>query len=117
MRKFISVETGLKKEKLRSLLLTYCNRSYHSCFFESNGYEEDKHSSYDCIAATGTKDATLSSYKKAGKDWLFGYISYDHKNSLEDLSSKNFDGLGFEEQLFFVPEFIFFLKENELRVD
>jgi para-aminobenzoate synthetase component 1 len=34
-------------------------------------------------------------------DWMVGYLSYDLKNELEDLTSENHDGLGFPELFFF----------------
>ncbi len=37
----------------------------------------------------------LNHCTKENTDWLFGYISYDLKNNLEELSSENHDGLGF----------------------
>ena len=43
-------------------------------------------------------------------------LSYDLKNDLEDLSSNNFDGLGFSDLFFFQPKKIFFLKKGILEV-
>lgn len=40
---------------------------------------------------------------KDNSDWLFGYISYDLKNNLEDLSSDNYDGLAFPQLHFWQP--------------
>lgn len=40
------------------------------------------------------------------RTWLFGFISYDLKNELEQLYSKNFDGLNFPLICFFEPEFV-----------
>ncbi len=40
------------------------------------------------------------------KDWLFGYITYDFKNQLEQLSSSNFDGLNFPELHFWQPKVV-----------
>ncbi len=37
----------------------------------------------------------LEEYQTLSKDWLFGYLSYDLKNDVENLSSNNFDGLYF----------------------
>nr|WP_242528019.1 anthranilate synthase component I family protein [Muricauda sp. CAU 1633] len=45
----------------------------------------------------------LKSFVGKNQDWLFGYFSYDLKNSLEDLVSQNFDGLGFPTLHFFQP--------------
>lgn len=44
------------------------------------------------------------------QDWLFGYLSYDLKNELESLDSKNFDGLFFSRLYFFQPEKVILIK-------
>jgi len=46
----------------------------------------------------------LKEYQEITKDWIFGYLSYDLKNDLENLSSKNFDGLKFPDLYFFQPQ-------------
>ena len=46
----------------------------------------------------------LKEYQETTKDWIFGYLSYDLKNDLENLSSKNFDGLKFPDLYFFQPQ-------------
>ena len=46
----------------------------------------------------------LKAYQQTTKDWIFGYLSYDLKNDLEDLKSANFDGLGFPDLFFFQPK-------------
>ncbi len=40
-------------------------------------------------------------------DWVFGGLSYDLKNELEELYSRNSDKHGLAEMLFFVPKYIF----------
>lgn len=45
----------------------------------------------------------LKEYQEVTADWIFGYLSYDLKNDVEDLSSNNFDGLHFPELYFFQP--------------
>jgi len=52
----------------------------------------------------------LREYQTLTKDWIFGYLSYDLKNDVEDLVSNNFDGLKFPELFFFQPKKLFFLK-------
>lgn len=55
----------------------------------------------------------LKNYIDTTSDWLFGYLSYDLKNDIENLQSQNFDGLHFPELYFFQPEkIIFFTKES-----
>ncbi|TVZ25210.1 para-aminobenzoate synthetase component 1 [Gillisia sp. Hel_I_86] len=46
----------------------------------------------------------LKEYQEITKDWIFGYLSYDLKNDLENLNSKNFDGLKFPDLYFFQPQ-------------
>ncbi len=58
----------------------------------------------------------LENYKKKVNDWLFGYLSYDLKNSIYKGSSKNIDGLEFPGLYFFQPKKIFLLKENVLEI-
>ncbi|PNQ72869.1 aminodeoxychorismate synthase, component I [Hanstruepera neustonica] len=92
---------------------------------DSNTYNQ-KYSSYDAVLAvdaftsiqTDYHDAfgRLKEYQSTTKDWLFGYLSYDLKNDVEDLQSNNFDGLQFPELCFFQPKKLFFLKENRLEV-
>ena len=59
----------------------------------------------------------LKGFYEDQKDWLFGYFGYDLKNEIEKLSSANFDGLGFDEMIFFQPRLIFIVEENKLRVE
>jgi para-aminobenzoate synthetase component 1 len=93
-------------------------------FLDSN-QTKDIHSSYDAVLAvdaftalkTNSGDALeeLEAYQQATKDWIFGYLSYDLKNEIEDLTSQNDDNLGFPELYFFQPKKIFFINGNELK--
>ena len=58
----------------------------------------------------------LDQYQTKISDWIFGYLTYDLKNDLEDLESNNFDGLKFPALYFFQPKKIFFLKSNSLTI-
>ncbi|WP_459209816.1 aminodeoxychorismate synthase component I [Aquimarina rhabdastrellae] len=94
-------------------------------WLDSNDYQQH-YSSYDAILAveaftaikTDEKQAfeKLAEYQETTADWIFGYLSYDLKNDVEALVSKNKDGLAFPELYFFQPKKIFLLKENELEV-
>jgi para-aminobenzoate synthetase component 1 len=39
-------------------------------------------------------------------DWLLGYLAYDLKNELEELTSNNFDGIGLPNLCFFQPRYL-----------
>lgn len=55
----------------------------------------------------------LKAFRGEHKDWMMGYLSYDLKNDLEDLHSKNSDELAFPELHFFVPLLVISIdKEN-----
>ncbi len=55
----------------------------------------------------------LKEYQETTADWIFGYLSYDLKNDVEDLSSANFDGLKFPDLYFFQPQKLIFLKAGK----
>lgn len=80
---------------------------------------------YNFLAATGKIQHIKANYPYAlssleGKmpnyDWWFGYISYDVKNEIENLSSDNDDELNFPELFFFQPRFVFILVEDKLEI-
>jgi para-aminobenzoate synthetase component 1 len=48
----------------------------------------------------------LDGFVQSAGDWLFGHISYDLKNSLDALSSRHADKIGFPLLQFFVPEIV-----------
>lgn len=96
-------------------------------FLDSNSESNNqKYYNYDLVLAvdafTSIKTDYVNSfqelhqYQSQSKDWLFGYLSYDLKNNLEDLNSNNFDGLEFPDLFFFQPKKIFLLKGNNLEI-
>lgn len=58
----------------------------------------------------------LSQYQLITKDWIFGYLTYDLKNGIENLKSNNNDGLEFPDLFFFQPKKLFLLKGNNLEI-
>ena len=51
-------------------------------------------------------------YYDNGKPWLFGFLSYDLKNQLEHLFSENRDGINAPILYFFIPKYVFEIKED-----
>ncbi|MFV5692856.1 anthranilate synthase component I family protein [Flavobacterium sp. LT1R49] len=106
-------------------LLLWSQQFREVIFMDSNDYPQG-YSSYDCLlgadAFTSIKTdchnafEDLKQYQQITKDWLFGYLSYDLKNDVEQLQSNNFDGLGFPDLFFFQPKKLFLLKGNELEI-
>lgn len=92
---------------------------------DSNDYHQD-HREFDAVLAvtaftaikTDYHDAfnKLLEYQQTTGDWIFGYLSYDLKNDVENLSSQNFDGLHFPDLYFFQPQKLFLLKGDQLEM-
>ncbi|WP_370476641.1 anthranilate synthase component I family protein [Tamlana flava] len=94
-------------------------------WLDSNNYHQN-HSTYDAILAVDAFTsiqtdfhnafAKLKEYQTYINDWIFGYLTYDLKNDIEALESKNFDGLGFPDLFFFQPKKLFLFKGNEVEI-
>ncbi|MBI3882963.1 MAG: chorismate-binding protein [Sphingobacteriales bacterium] len=66
---------------------------------------------------SGNAFAELKAFYNEQNDWLFGHLGYDLKNETEQhLFSSNFDGIGFNDLHFFVPEIVIQLNNNELTI-
>lgn len=112
-------------EQFKQQLLTWSQQFREVVFLDSNSHTK-QYSSFDCLLAvdaftslkTDFENAfdDLKQYQATTKDWLFGYLSYDLKNDVENLSSSNFDGLNFPDLFFFQPKKIFLLKGNQLEI-
>jgi para-aminobenzoate synthetase component 1 len=112
-------------KRFKQQLLFWGQQFREVIFMDSNDYPQE-YSSYDCILAvdaftsikTDSHNAfeDLKQYQQITKDWLFGYLSYDLKNDIEDVQSQNFDGLDFPDLFFFQPKKIFLLKGNQLEI-
>jgi para-aminobenzoate synthetase component 1 len=108
-------------KEFKQKLFTWSKQFETTLWLDSNNYEQ-KYSSFDCCLAaeeftsikTDYHEAfdKLKEYQSYTNDYIFGYISYDVKNDIEKLSSKNFDGLYFADIYFFQPQKLIFIKEN-----
>ena len=58
----------------------------------------------------------LEEYQTTTKDWIFGYLSYDLKNDVEDLKSQNSDGLHFPDLYFFQPKKVFLFFKDHVQI-
>src|SRR5690606_20037347 len=109
----------------KAKLLGWAQQFREVAFLDSNDYPQ-KYSSYDLIVAVDAITSLktdyhnsfeeLTQYQQISKDWLFGYLSYDLKNDIEELKSENFDGLDFPELFFFQPKKLFLLKGSDLEI-
>lgn len=109
-------------------ILNWTQQFREVVFLDSNvAYNPNsKYASYDLVVAVDAFTSIKTDYSKAfedlyqyqshTKDWLFGYLSYDLKNDIEDLNSQNFDRLDFPDLFFFQPKKLFLLKDNTLEI-
>ena len=121
-----SVYKSISKPKLfKKQLLIWSQQFREIAFMDSNDYPQE-YSNYDCILAvdaltsikTDTHNAfeDLNQYQQITKDWIFGYLSYDLKNDVEELYSNKYDGLDFPDLFFYQPKKIFLLKGDQLEM-
>uniref|UniRef100_UPI0040498CF5 anthranilate synthase component I family protein n=1 Tax=Gelidibacter sp. TaxID=2018083 RepID=UPI0040498CF5 len=111
--------------KFKEQLLLWSQQFDEVVWLDSNEYHQN-HQSYDAILAvdafTSIKTDSyqafddLKSYQTVTNDWIFGYLTYDLKNDLEALTSKNFDGLEFPELYFFQPKKLFLIKGESIEI-
>ena len=97
-------------ESLKKQILNWAQQFEEVIWMDSNSHS-DQHGRYQAILAvdalTSIKTDFHSSFKELEeyqstiKDWLFGYLTYDLKNDLEDLDSNNMDVLEFPDLFFF----------------
>tara|TARA_B100000902_G_scaffold365033_1_gene385589 strand:+ start:46314 stop:47624 length:1311 start_codon:yes stop_codon:yes gene_type:complete len=97
---------------------------FHS-FLLSNKFKSDRYSKYQNLIALGIYDSIESNNNSMTKmqifldknsDWTFGFLSYDLKNELEDLDSKNIDDFDFPNIYFVVPETVLIISDSNLIV-
>ncbi len=109
----------------KNQLLIWAQQYDDVVWLDSNNYERN-FSSYDAVLAVEAFTSIqtdyeegfekLKEYQKATGDWIFGYLSYDLKNDIEDLKSENPDGLGFPDLYFFQPKKLFLINGNTVEV-
>lgn len=99
------------------------------CVLNSNSNSQlqaDKYSKYNFLAGIdrietlqcdGDPFRALQNFYDKKSDWLFGYLSYDLKNKIEDLSSNNPDKLEFPEITFFQPRYVLSILKDEIYLE
>lgn len=106
------------KEKL----LHYAKNMERFCVLNSNEWQNCNNEmivamdSIDEIIPSWNSFDALKKFHKEKNDWLFGFLSYDLKNEIENLSSENFDGIGFPQIHFFRPKYVFIIRNNKVEI-
>lgn len=109
--------------KFKEKLLAWGSRFNEIAWLDSNEYELET-GEFEAILAVEAFTAIktdhinafdkLKEYQETTADWIFGYLSYDLKNDVEDLTSSNFDGLHFPDLYFFQPQKLIFIKNDKI---
>jgi para-aminobenzoate synthetase component 1 len=115
--------------KFKKQLLDWAQQFEEVVWLESNpenNKEHQKHYYYDAVLAvdaftsikTDFSDGfkKLKEYQSYTNDWIFGYLTYDLKNDIENLISQNYDGLGFPDLYFFQPKRLFLIRGNQVEI-
>lgn len=110
-------------EPFKLQLLQWSQQFPEVAWMDSNHYEQ-KYSNYDAVLAVEAFTSIqtdyvnafdkLKDYQTSTADWVFGYLTYDLKNDVENLKSANFDGLHFPDVFFFQPQKLFLIKDNKI---
>ncbi|WP_242132427.1 aminodeoxychorismate synthase component I [Aestuariivivens marinum] len=112
-------------ERFKNQLLKWAQQFDDIVWLDSNSYAQE-YANFDAVLAvdafTSIKTDYLEAfeklkvYKTHTSDWIFGYLTYDLKNTVEHLSSSNFDGLHFPDLYFFQPKKLFLIKGNTVEL-
>ncbi len=100
-------------------MLEWSRQFEEVAWLDSNDYDHSQ-SDFDAVLAVQAFTVLktdfhkgfrkLQEYQEVTKDWIFGYLSYDLKNDVEQLTSHNYDNLHFPDLYFFQPTKIIQLK-------
>ena len=106
-------------------MLNWANQFNICCLLDNHHYNLSHHK-YECVVAAGAKRfveanagnalTRLQAFIHQENDWMFGHLSYDLKNEIEQLHSAGRDGIKFPDMFFFVPEIVLQLDENSLSI-
>ena len=111
--------------KFKGQALQWASSFNVCCYLDSNNFT-DPYKKFDCLIAAGVKhDVTayagdafnkLENFQKDHPGWILGFLSYDLKNELEDLSSTNSDFLDFPDLYFFEPAHLIIIKNGIINI-
>lgn len=126
MQRFSKTYQTQQISHFKKQMLQWAQQFREVIFLESNNHKA-KYSSHQAVLAfdaftliqTDYSNAfdQLKEYQNLTNDWLFGYLSYDLKNDVENLQSNNSDGLDFPDLLFFQPKKIIFFEDDSVRFE
>ncbi|MBL4654806.1 MAG: anthranilate synthase component I family protein [Bacteroidia bacterium] len=112
--------------EFKDKILHWANQFDTVCFLNNNNFNSNLNT-YKALVGIGkvselklesTKGAfdSLKKYCQNNSQWLFGFLSYDLKNDVENLQTNNEDQVAMPELHFFSPEVVLELKHEGLTI-
>ncbi len=100
--------------------------SEHIAFLNTNNYKHDRYGNVEGVFAIGAANSftggapddfsELRRFADNINDWIFGFFSYELKNQLEKLNSKNPDGILMPVAHFFQPVIMIHMHDDSLEI-
>ena len=109
----------------KHILLSWAMRNEHFSFLGGNEHPT-LYGSFPTMLFVGRRtyvESNENSFKKLdqqiqqSKDWLYGYFSYDLKNEVEALESKNPISIPVNNLGFYIPEVVIQIKTDEIIIE
>lgn len=105
--------------------LQYASNFEVCCYLDSHTYQ-DKYGKHDCVIAfgiekeltapIGTAFKSLKTFAQQNNDWMFGLLTYDLKDEIEEIGSQKEDQLNFPDLFFFIPKYLISIKDNDFQI-
>ncbi len=120
---------GERVTSFKALLPYWMMHFKHGVILDGNQYTVVQDDSIDLVMAVTDKVGLmvgpgetqsferLKSYYDVKEDWLFGFMSYDLKNHVENLTSGNPDRVGMPLMHFFAPDILIQLKGDTVVIE
>ncbi len=116
-----------KKGELNlSTLEDLARQNAYCMILDSHGHS-DSYSKYEYLLAWGKHDLfkaqgddplkELETFRKANPQWLFGHLSFDLKNKIEDLHSRHSDEMEWSDLQFFVPTNVAYCEGGQWKME
>jgi len=122
----MQLQTHIPSEQntnLKYVLLDFFKKESNLLLLDGNTSNGD---AFEWVIAAGSVDEisvgeqdafeALQAFHEKHKDWIFGSLSYDLKNGLENLNSENQDEIQAPALHFFLPKYLFLYKGEHLLV-
>ncbi|MFD1255605.1 anthranilate synthase component I family protein [Mucilaginibacter terrae] len=100
--------------------------SFEVCCYLDSNHHTGAYAEFDALIAVGvTNEVTaqageafkaLAQFRQKYTGWITGFLGYDLKNELEQLTSQNSDNLQFPDLYFFVPKYLLIIRSNEVEI-